>query len=232
MYVGQKFTEIEDSKILSTATFLEQYFDFIPNDKLYKPSELLKLFKDSECDAALIDPFTGLDRAMNFEGNYQFLNEARQFVNETGITIYINTHPNSESGRSGNLYSENHMWKGHLKPPLKDHVEGGKAFLNRCDDMFVIHRLIKHESMKYYTMVNVEKIKDLDTGGMHTRLDEPILCEFNNGLGFKINSVNPLQSKTVSNSFPAKQLPLIEPDIVNGKELLSFSEKMKKDSPF
>jgi hypothetical protein len=43
---------------------------------------------------------------------------------------------------------------------------------------------------------------------------------------------NPLQSVTVSNSFPAKQLPLIEPDIVNGKELLSFSEKMKKDVPF
>jgi hypothetical protein len=43
---------------------------------------------------------------------------------------------------------------------------------------------------------------------------------------------NPLQSVTVSNSFPVKQLPLIEPDVVNGKELLSFSEKMKKDVPF
>jgi hypothetical protein len=37
----------------------------------------------------------------------------------------------------------------------------------------------------------------------------------------------------MSNSFPAKQLPLIEPDVVNGKELLSFSEKMNsKDVPF
>jgi hypothetical protein len=65
---------------------------------------------------------------MNYEGNYRFLNMARQFVNETGKTIYINTHPTSESGRSGNLYPEQHHWKGHLKPPLKDHVEGGKAF--------------------------------------------------------------------------------------------------------
>jgi hypothetical protein len=85
-------------------------------------------------------------------------------------------------------------------------------------------------------MVNVEKIKDMDTGGMHTRLDEPVLCEFNNGLGFKINSVDPIRNtKPISNSFPAKQLPLIEPDIVNGKELLSFSEKMKQskgDVPF
>jgi phenolic acid decarboxylase len=38
---------------------------------------------------------------------------------------------------------------------------------------------------------------------------------------------NPLQKETV-----LKQLPLNEPDIVNGKELLSFSEKMKKDVPF
>lgn len=41
---------------------------------------------------------------------------------------------------------------------------------------------------------------------------------------------NPLQSVTVSNSFPTK-LPLNEPDIVNGKELLSFSEKMNQN-PF
>jgi hypothetical protein len=38
---------------------------------------------------------------------------------------------------------------------------------------------------------------------------------------------NPLQKETV-----LKQLPLNKPDIVNGKELLSFSEKMKKDVPF
>ena len=85
--------------------------------------------------------------------------------------------------------------------------------------------------MKYFTMVNVEKVKDLDTGGQHTRLDEPVLCEFNNGLGFKIGGVNPLQSVTTSNSFPIKQLPKQEPDIVNGKVIIPFSEKMKH-TPF
>jgi hypothetical protein len=45
---------------------------------------------------------------------------------------------------------------------------------------------------------------------------------------------NTLQKETVSNSFPTKT-PKQEPDIVNGKELLSFSEKMKQskgDVPF
>jgi hypothetical protein len=152
---------------------------------LYKHEELFKIFEDSECDVALIDPFTGLDRNMTYEGNYQFMNAARQFVNKTGMTIYINTHPNTESGRSSNIYADGDF-KGHLKAPLKDHVEGGKAFTNRCDDMIVIHRLIKHDVMKYVTWVSTEKIKDIDTGGKHTGLNDPVYCEYNYGLGFKV----------------------------------------------
>lgn len=85
------------------------------------------------------------------------------------------------------------MWKGHLKPPLKDHIEGGKAFLNRCDDMLVIHRLVKHEEMKYLTMITTEKIKDQETGGSITGFENFVLCEFNQGLGFKVAGVDPLK---------------------------------------
>jgi hypothetical protein len=75
----------------------------------------------------------------------------------------------------------------------------------------------------------------MDTGGKHTALNDPMMFDFNSGLGFKINGVDPLQNvrPKMSNSFPVKQLPLMKPDIVNGKELLSFSEKMNsKDVPF
>jgi ABC-type transport system substrate-binding protein len=85
---------------------------------LYKPEEVLELFKESGANVGLIDPFTGLDRQMGYEGNYEFMNKARQFCNQTGITIYINTHPNTESGRTGNIYQDGEL-KGHLKPPLK-----------------------------------------------------------------------------------------------------------------
>ena len=46
---------------------------------------------------------------------------------------------------------------------------------------------------------------------------------------------NPLQKETVSNSFPTTTKVELQnkPDIVNGKELISFSEKMKNnDIPF
>jgi hypothetical protein len=47
--------------------------------------------------------------------------------------------------------------------------------------------------MKFLTLVNVEKIKDTDTGGKHTELDIPVLCNYNFGVGFTVDSVDPLK---------------------------------------
>jgi len=42
-------------------------------------------------------------------------------------------------------------------------------------------------------MVGVEKVKDMDTGGKHTGLNEQVLCNFNYGLGFEVYGVNPIE---------------------------------------
>jgi hypothetical protein len=197
MYTGIAYKNLTKYEIENTYHFLEPFFQFVPNNRLYTPEELLDIFGKSDCNACLIDPFTGLDRQMGYEANYKFLNMARQFCNTTGKTIYINTHPTSESGRSGMLYGDDQKeWKGHLKPPLKDHVEGGKSFLNRCDDMIVVHRLVKHESMRYETMISVEKVKDTDTGGKQTMLNIPVLFNFNAGLGFRCGGIDPIKRQT------------------------------------
>ena len=47
--------------------------------------------------------------------------------------------------------------------------------------------------MKYVTLISVDKIKDTDTGGQQTLLEDYIFCEFNRGLGFEIGGVNPLK---------------------------------------
>jgi len=206
MYSGKKINELNMLELQTYARRLENYFEFVDNAKMYNPDDLFTIFENCDADACLIDPYTGLDRKMDYAGNYEFLNKARHFCNTTQKALYINTHPTSESGRSGNLYADNHEWSGHLKPPLKDHIEGGKSFLNRCDNMFVIHRLIKHSTMNLYTMVNVEKIKDKDTGGQLTPMNMPILCEYNFGFGFKVAGVDPLQGKRAKPIYPQKQL--------------------------
>ena len=188
-YIGKNFSKISDTELKTAYAFLEQYFEFIDNSKLYKPNELFELFKTSDADACLIDPFTALDRDMSYTGNYEFLNLARQFCNQTNKTLYVSTHPNSEQGRAGNVYPDNHEHAGHLKAPMKAGIEGGKAFLNRCDDMFTVHRLVAHEKMRFKTEITIDKIKDRTTGGECTLLNEPILFDFNNGLGFTIGNI-------------------------------------------
>lgn len=191
MLSGKKFEQLEVSEIRFYSNYLEQYFDFVDNRDLYKPNDLLEIFERAEPDACLIDPYTALDRGYEWSDNYRFLNEARHFINRTGISMYINTHPVSSSGRS--LYPEAHVWSGHIKAPLKDEIEGGKPFINRCDNVMTIHRLTKHEEMKYFTLISIDKIKDVDTGGEQTMKDSPILAEFNAGLGFRIGGVEPLK---------------------------------------
>lgn len=193
MISGTFFKELSLNDIQSWSNYLDQYFDFIDNKKLYKPKDLLEIFRNSDCNACLIDPYTGLDRGYKWSDNYEFLNQCRHFTNSTGKTLYINSHPTSEAGRTGNIYPEKHEWSGHLKPPLKDHIEGGKAFLNRTCDMAVIHRLIKHPEMKYYLMISTEKIKDTDSGGSLTELNNPVLAEFNSGKGYIIGGIDPLR---------------------------------------
>jgi hypothetical protein len=239
MYSGVQFKDLTEEEIIKYATYLEQYFKFVDNSKMYKSKDLLKLFDESGCKVGLIDPFTGLDREMSYSGNYDFMNEVREFVNKTGMTIYINTHPNTESGRGSNIYTDGE-WKGNLKAPLKDHVEGGKAFSNRCDDFIVIHRLVKDPQMKYSTWVNVEKVKDIETGGKHTSLNDPVVFNFNSGIGFIINQVDPLKPfrPKHSNQFPKQPEPIIDKDgqsALNwGGGLMSTSEKIRlaNENPF
>jgi len=224
MYSGIKFKDLSDAQIRNYSTYLEQYFTFVDNSKLYKPKDILNIFEDSGCKVGLIDPFTGLDRQMTYEGNYEFMNAAREFVNRSGMTIYINTHPNTESGRGANVYTDGDF-KGSLKAPMKDHIEGGKAFSNRCDDFFVIHRLVKHETMKYVTWVNVEKVKDMETGGRHTGIEEPIMCNFNSGLGFEINGVDVLKPLRPKH----EQLKIEEPRLTSLEQKMNA---MKNNLPF
>jgi hypothetical protein len=193
MYSGKHFKDLTYGEIRKYSMKMEYWFTFISNEKLYKPNELLDLFNSTNADGCFIDPFTGLDRGMTHADNYDFLNTTRQFCNQTNKTIYVSTHPTSESGRASMVYPDSHVWKGHLRAPMKAHVEGGKPFLNRCDDMIVIHRLVKHDDMKWMTMVDVEKIKDRDTGGQQTQLNQPVLFEFNSGLGFKLGGIDAIK---------------------------------------
>jgi len=186
MYAGKKFTDLSKHEIITYQKVISNWFKFVDNKQMYTPDEMIEIFRTTEGHGYFIDPFTALDRKFGYEANYQFLNMARQFCNETGKTLYLSSHPNTESGRAGRIYPKDNDWAGHLMPPMKDHIEGGKAFSNRVDDFIILHRLIKHPGdMKFKTMVDIAKVKDQETGGHVSGLENYVMCDWNSGLGFK-----------------------------------------------
>jgi len=195
MLTGVKFKDLPKDKIVTYLEVIDQHFEFVNNSKLYDHKQILKLFKDSDADGGLIDPFTGLNhnRGVNqWERNYMICNEIRQQCNTTGQTIYVNTHPQTEAARR--VFPDKHLLSGYIQPPKKSDTEGGQTFANRCDDFITIHRLVNHPDLWMLTEVHVRKVKDTETGGKPTFLDEPMRLDYNRGLGFTIGGIDPLSN--------------------------------------
>lgn len=192
IYTGKQFTDLSLDQIYRYSAEIQNWFTFVDNRKLYTYQDLLKEF-EGDYNGCLIDPYTGLDRKYGHADNYEFLNNCRDWVNRTGITLDICLHPVTESGRGGGVYPKGHDYEGHLRRPYKLEAEGGAPFANRCDDYIVLHRLTQHETMWYYTQVFVDKIKDTETGGKQTQLNNPLMLDYNNGLGFIVEGFNPLK---------------------------------------
>lgn len=188
---GKRLEQMELKNVFHAEIKIKEWFTFIDNSKFYKSTELFKIFKDEgNFSGGLIDPFTGMNREYTHAANYDFLNEARSFCNSTNKSVYVNTHVVSEAARR--TYPENHEFSGYPFPPSKSQSEGGQPFGNRTDDFLTIHRLVGHPLMQYKTLLYIRKIKDTETGGMVTPIDEPLEFDFNGGLGFTVNGKNPL----------------------------------------
>lgn len=185
MYTGKPFMSLTHKEVRRAELKMETMFKFVDNSKRYTPEHLLNVFGESNTDTYLIDPFNALDTPMTYSSNYELLNKIKMFSKKDNKTIYINAHPSSASGRRSATYPEKHDWAGHVMPPLKSDIEGGKAFANKADDFIVCHRMTQHPDMWNYTMIEVNKVKDTDTGGKPTKLNEPVLLEYNSGLGLK-----------------------------------------------
>lgn len=209
-YTGRRFKDLSIAEVHRYNQEVRQWFTFVDNSKVYEYKDLLNIFEEGY-SGCLIDPYTGLKRKYTHEANYDFLNETREWVNRTGISLDICTHPVSSSGRGAESYfPKGHEWEGGLKPPKKDDAEGGKPFANRCDDFYCVHRLADLPSMKNYTLIHVYKVKDVETGGQRTMKESPIMLEFNYGLGFKIEGVDPLRQEYIKpvEGYEAKPLPV------------------------
>lgn len=193
MRANKPFKELEHNELRKHESFIENHVKFVDNKYRYNHKQLIEVFHESNTDNYLIDPYNAIDMPFTYAGNYEVLNDLKMFCKKESKTIYINTHPASASGRRMSVFPKGHDWEGHVMPPLKSDAEGGKPFANKADDFIIIHRLTQHETMWNLTMVEVSKIKDTDTGGKPTKLDMPVMLDYNFGKGFKCGGVDVLR---------------------------------------
>ena len=197
MMIGVKFKELDYGKITYYLMEIDRFFKFIDLNDLYNHKQLLRIFEKEDVNGCLIDPFTGLnhDRGLiQFERNYVFCNDIRNFCNRTGKSIYVNTHPQTEAARR--VYPLDSQLSGYITPPKKSDVEGGQAFANRADDFLTIHRMTNNPTLWSQTEIHVRKVKDTETGGKVTFIDSPVRFDYNEGLGFTCGGHNAIKYAT------------------------------------
>jgi hypothetical protein len=183
--------------------FIYTHFKIIDSNKTYTYRELLdlcKVIKDAwDYQGLLIDPYNSLIKDPKLIGavggheyDYQATTELRIFAKKNNIAVWVNTHANTSALRI--MHRLEHEYAGHPIPPNAADVEGGGKFVNRADDFLVVHRYIQHPTEFMVSMIHVRKVKETETGGRPTSIDDPIkLRALVNNVGFSIKGISVLK---------------------------------------
>jgi|TARA_R110001592_G_scaffold42417_3_gene137738 hypothetical protein len=195
--------DIPQKQFEKHSQFIYTHFKIIDANKTYTYKELLdlcKVVKDAwNYQGLLIDPYNSLIKDPKLissvgghEYDYQATTELRIFAKKNNIAVWVNTHANTSALRI--MHRLEHEYSGHPIPPNAADVEGGGKFVNRADDFLVVHRYIQHPTEFMISMIHVRKVKETETGGRPTSIDDPIkLRALVNNVGFSINGVSVLK---------------------------------------
>lgn len=233
MYLGKKIQDSSQKELEIAIIKIESWFSFIDNSRRYTPEEILKVFIECKSDVFLIDPFNALKMQMSYSSNYDVLNELKMFCKTTKSTIYINAHPSSQSGRRLAVFPKGHTYEGQVMPPMKDDIEGGKAFSNKADDFLILHRFVASPNDKTTTFLEVRKVKDTDTGGQQTLINNPIAFDFNRGNGFLCGGQDSIKRPKTFQIVIYQDEPIKQANLMNiGREVNEFKPLTDDQLPF
>jgi hypothetical protein len=191
-YCGERIHLLKQSQYDQAYNFIRSKFTIINNEQMYNFKDVLtiteKLQSKSKYDGLLLDPYNALkiDLADNsklstHEYHYEAASEMQMFAKKNDICVYLNCHVITGAMR--------------LKtPPMKADTEGGGKFANKADDFVTIHRETQDPQNWMCTQLHVRKIKEIETGGGYTPIDEPYILKMNvNSCGFSdLNGFDPV----------------------------------------
>ena len=208
----KKLDGMDEGEYHHHKTLIEGWFTFIDTDHLYSYKDLLNVFEKNldSFDCCLIDPYNSLVREKGMSGNaheidYQVASEFRIFCRKNNKTLYVNAHASTEALRK--VYNKDHVLAGFPIPPNGADIEGGGKWVNRADDFIVIHRLTQHPQHWMNTEVHIKKVKETESGGTPTFMNEPVVFKLWQGVKFLAKNNNG-EEVDVFNNRPQKETPM------------------------
>lgn len=163
--------------------FIEAHFLIIKaQEDLYNYKDIINLVKIASkkniYNYGMIDPYnslkidlSGFSKLNTHEYHYEALSELKSFGQQNNFGWFVNHHAVTSALRLKDADK-----KYQVAPRKEDTEQGGKV-ANKADDFLTVHRITQHPTDWMITEIHVRKIKDTETGGRPTPLDEPIKFE-------------------------------------------------------
>jgi hypothetical protein len=163
--------------------FIEDHFTLIKaQEDLYNYKDIINLVKIARSEGdykfGLIDPYnslkidlSGYSKLNTHEYHYEAISEIKSYGQQNNFGWAVTHHAVTAALRMRD--SE----KKYPVAPRKEDTEGGGKVPNKADDFITAHRLTQHPTEWMITELHVRKIKDTDTGGKPTPIDQPVKFE-------------------------------------------------------
>lgn len=161
--------------------FVERHFKIIKaQEQLYNYKDIINLFKIARAnfgdfENGMLDPYnslkidlSGFSKISTHEYHYEALSEIKAYGQQTKFSTWINHHAVTSAIRQKDAD------KKYSVAPRKEDTEGGGKTANKSDSFITIHRITNHPTEWMNTEVHVRKIKETETGGRPTFIDEPV----------------------------------------------------------
>lgn len=230
-YLCKNAKEMTIEDIKRGVNFVKEHFMMLKNTELINYKDVINMSKmvydKKRFDGFLIDPYNALsiDIPSNskfsvHDYHYQAASEIRTFGKQADIMMFLNCHVVTNAARMVDS-------DGHPRPPMKADTEGGQKFANRADDFLTLHRLTQHAEKYNESQIHVRKIKEHETGGNITLLNNPVILKMiPGGYGFVDQyGFNPITDKSI---------PQLQNNINFTKEIIDYTQPrtIEDEAPF
>jgi replicative DNA helicase len=158
--------------------WVQEHFTVVNNNQVYSYSDIIlfmeKIMRQQPVDGIFVDPYNSLRLDMRNTGigvhdyHYEAASEFLTFSNTHNVAVWLNMHAVTEAQRR----------KGADNLPIAPYAEdteGGGKFVNRSDCFITIHRKVQapDHDIKKLSEIHIRKVREVETGGQPTPIDEP-----------------------------------------------------------